>query len=127
MEEILLASDGFYYQGTPSQSSYSATTKATEGYASAEIAEEYAFRNIESALVISQIVVITLAVICIIKGILNSKNNKKIAAEESDLSSESLEQNVHQKATVPYFALSMILFIAYGVMNIVKGFVENLF
>lgn len=127
MEEILLASDGFYYQGTPSQGYYSATTKVTEGYASVDNTEEYAFRKIESNLVISQIVVVTLAVICIIKGLLNSKNNKKIATEESDLSGEGLDQNGHPKATVPYFAVAMILFIAYGVMNVIKGFLENLF
>lgn len=126
--EVLLAtSDGFYYDGVPSQGSYTPSTSATEGY-TVEPNTEEVFKQIGSVLVVSQIVIVTLAVICIIKGLLNSINNKKIEGTEEDLSGESLNsRNMRKKATVPYYIFSIILFVGYGIINVITNMFKEIF
>ena len=125
--EILLAtSDGFYYEGIPSTGSYSSsTTKAKD--ISVEQDMDGTLKQIGSAIIISQIIIVTLAVMCIIKGILNSINNKKIVGLENDLSEESVTGEFSKrKITAPYFVSSIVLFVIYGIINIIKGFFINL-
>ena len=125
--EILFATaDGFYYDGIPSQGSYTTSTSTAEDYASTQNTENV-FKQIGTALIVSQIVIVTLAVICIIKGLLNSINNKKIEGAESDLSGETENSgNVHKKATIPYYIFAIILLMGYGIINVIKGFFTNI-
>ncbi len=120
--EVLFAtSDGFYYDGIPSQGSYTTSAPTAEEYALAQNTVEV-FKQIETVLVVSQTVVVTLAVICIIKGLLNSINNKKIEGVESDLSGDS-ENNgtVRRKATIQYYIFGIILFLGYGIINVITN------
>lgn len=126
-EVFLATSDGFYYDGVPSQGSYTPSTSTTEEYVLEESTEEV-FKQIGTALVVSQIVIVTLAVICIIKGLLNSINNKKIEVAEEDLSGEtSNSRNMRKKATIPYYIFSIILFVGYGIINVITNIFKEFF
>lgn len=119
--EVLYAtSDGFYYDGVPSKGSYTSSSAKTEKTI-LEKDQEVIFEQIGSTVIIIQILIISLAVISILKGVLNSMNNKKIVGGENNLS----DKNTKIKSTTPYYIFSIILFVIYGVTNIIKGFIIN--
>ena len=125
-KEILLASDGFYYDGVPRQGSYTLVTPNTDEYVVSKDTD-LMFKEIEAILIFSQVIVVSIAVICILKGLINSINNKKISSSKNDLNAESnITENTPPKATLPYYIISIIFFVGYGIINIIRGFITNI-
>lgn len=87
------------------------------------------YKKITTALTIVQMVSIVVAVLCILKGILNIQKNKLIKNVDTNkneipdvtLNSKNNEGQ-RKKATVRYFIFSAMLLFIYFIINIVKQF-----
>lgn len=122
---LFATSDGFYYDGVPSQGSYTPSTSTTQEYTLTQNTDDV-FKQIGTALIVSQIVIVSLAVLCIVKGLINSINNKKIENGENDLSGESANtENMRKKTTIPYYIFAIILFMGYGIINVITNFFKS--
>lgn len=117
--EILLAtSDGFYYQGTPSQGSYTTSKDTTtSAYTSYEESDEI-LNKIEGAIGISQTILLVIILICCIKGIMSQQKSKKV---EMEVVEEEKSSNVY----ISYYIFAVIFSVAYGCLEIIEGFLDK--
>lgn len=118
--ELLLAtSDGFYYQGTPSQGSYTASKDiTTSSYTSYEETDEI-FNKIEGVLVLTQTILLVIVLIFFVKGIMNQRKSKK---EEIELVAEETKVS---KTYLIYYIFAVVFAIGYGCIEIIKGFLDK--
>lgn len=117
-EELYATSDGFYYEGSPAQGSY---TSSSTKYESSLFEQngKITLNQIEKTLGIAQVLVMILTIICIIRGMSYSKNSKKIIDEDNVFK----DINTKKKHINPYYIFSIVLLVVFGIVNIIKGFI----
>lgn len=121
--EVLLATrDGFYYDGTPNQGSYSASKDVTDTITSVSTSSdetEEILNKIEGTLVLSQTIILVIVLIFFIKGIMNQRKSKK---EEIELVAEKTKVS---KKYLLYYICAIFFTIGFGCIEIIKGFLEK--
>lgn len=122
-KEVLLAtSDGFYYDGTPSQGSYSTSKDVTDTITSAYTSyeeDDEVLNKIEGTLVLSQTIILVIVLIFFIKGIMSQRKSKK---EEIELVEKETKSS---KKYLLYYICAVFFIIGYGCIEIIKGFLDK--
>ena len=125
-ENLYLAATGIYYKGVP-ETSFKTSEESYEGVSrSPEVSlgePSILGCNINKVLYITRIIFIIIAILCVLKGIVNFINNRKLANNKEDLL-DGLEddQETKIKPVNGYFIASAVLGIFAFMINIVNNF-----